>query len=183
MFAEDNGSEVIILLVTSNVIEEVSDKTTVLSGNVDSNVVCPFVGKIVFSKVLGPDGVITASVTLWGSLVADVSSEVEVIFDDVYIVFVVDSLIVTVVSVVSVIWFRLVFIASVDMSVSWVKLDWSCEKVVVEDENSVNLEISFVNISLVAVTVFLVYGMTVVSVDVDVVPVCNDGFIDAKSEE
>ena len=36
---------------------------------------------------------------------------------------------------------------------------------------------------MVAVNVFLVNGMTVVSVDVDVVPVCNEGFIDAKSEE
>ena len=71
------------------------------------------------------------------------------------------------------------------MSVPWVKLDWSCENVVIEDEISIWLyvDIFFVNISLVAVNVFLVYGMTVVSVDVDVVPVCNGGFIDAKSEE
>ena len=158
---------------------------TVLTGNVDSNAVCPFVGKMVFSKVLGLDDVLTASVAEYGRLVTDVSSDVEVIFAVVYIVFVVDSLIVTEVIVVCVIRLRLVFIDSVEMSVPWVKLDWSCENVVIEDEISIWLyvDIFFVNISLVAVNVFLVYGMTVVSVDVDVVPVCNEGFIDAKSEE
>ena len=71
-----------------------------------------------------------------------------------------------------------------------IKLDGSCEKLVVENETFVcieevklSVEISAVVISMVAVTVFLVYCMTVVSVDVDVVPVCNGGFIDAKSEE
>ena len=71
-----------------------------------------------------------------------------------------------------------------------IKLDGSCEKHVVENETSVcieevklSVEISAVVISMVAVNVFLVNGMTVVSVDVDVVPVCNEGFIDAKSEE
>ena len=70
-----------------------------------------------------------------------------------------------------------------------IKLDGSCEKHVVENETSVcieevklSVEISAVVISMVAVNVFLVNGMTVVSVDVDVVPVCNGGFIDAKSE-
>ena len=158
---------------------------TVLTGNVDSNAVCPFVGKMVFSKVLGLDDVLTALVAECGRLVTDVSSDLEVIFAVVYIVFVVDSLIVTEVIVVCVIRLRLVFIDSVEMSVPWVKLDWSCENVVIEDEISIWLyvDIFFVNISLVAVNVFLVYGMTVVSVDVDVVPVCNGGFIDAKSEE
>ena len=71
-----------------------------------------------------------------------------------------------------------------------IKLDGSCEKHVVENETSVcieevklSVEISAVVTSMVAITVFLVYCMTVVSVDVDVVPVCNGGFIDAKSEE
>lgn len=156
---------------------------TVLTGNVDSNAVCPFVGKMVFSKVLGLDDVLTASVAECGRLVTDVSSDLEVIFAVVYIVFVVDSLIVTELSVVCVIW--LVFIDSVEMLVPWVKLDWSCENVVIEDEISIwlSVEISAVVISMVAITVFLVYCMTVVSVDVDVVPVCNGGFIDAKSEE
>ena len=71
-----------------------------------------------------------------------------------------------------------------------IKLDGSCEKLVVDNETFVCIEevklyveISAVVISMVAITVFLVYCMTVVSVDVDVVPVCNGGFIDAKSEE
>ena len=70
---------------------------------------------MVFSKVLGLDDVLTASVAECGRLVTDVSSEVEVIFANVYIVFVVDSLIVTELSVVCVIW--LVFIDSVEMLV------------------------------------------------------------------
>ena len=82
-------------------------------------------------------------------------------------------------------WLRFVFLESAEMLVPWVKLDWSCENVVIEDEISIwlSVEISAVVISMVAITVFLVYCMTVVSVDVDVVPVCNGGFIDAKSEE
>ena len=89
--------------------------TVLTTGNVDSNAVCPFVGKMVFSKVLGLDDVLTALVAECGRLVTDVSCEVEVIFANVYIVFVVDSLIVTELSVVCVIW--LVFIDSVEMLV------------------------------------------------------------------
>ena len=56
-----------------------------------------------------------------------------------------------------------------------IKLDGSCAKLVVENETSVfrkvkpSVEISAVVISMVAVNAFLVFGMTVVNVSVDVV--------------
>ena len=53
-FGEDNSPEAlsIILLVTSDITEEVSDKA-VISGDADSNVVCP-VGKMASSVEILP---------------------------------------------------------------------------------------------------------------------------------
>ena len=63
----------IVLLITSNITEEVSDKT-VISGNADSNVVYTFVGKM------------ASSFAVRVRLVTNVSNEVEVVFAIVYIV-------------------------------------------------------------------------------------------------